>query len=100
MTFKDYHAFYDAVYSQDHPRGESHGWIQWKGTDVCIDIHCVCGHSGHVDGDFFYHYRCPSCQRVYAVGQNVKLIPLTAEQVQFLADAGLTIYTDTDGDGA
>jgi hypothetical protein len=76
-------AQYDAIYSQDYggrtPEG-SHGWIQWKGTDVCIDVRCACGHSGHIDGDFFYYYRCPSCQALYAVGQNIKLIALTAEQ--------------------
>ena len=32
-----------------------HGWIQWKGTDVCIDLHCECGSHGHVDGDFVYY---------------------------------------------
>lgn len=74
---------YDAIYSQDfggRTPTEPYGWIQWKGTDVCIDLRCACGHSGHVDADFFYYYRCPACQRLYAVGQNVKLIALTPEQ--------------------
>lgn len=26
-------------FSHDKP----HGWIQWKGTDVCVDIYCKCG---------------------------------------------------------
>lgn len=72
--------FYETVYSQDNPKGEAHGWIQWKGTDVCIDLHCACGYHGHFDGDFFYFYECPACHAKYAVGQNVKLIPLTTEQ--------------------
>jgi hypothetical protein len=72
---------YDEVYSQDFDTGDTpHGWIQWKGTDVCIDLHCECGHHGHHDGDFFYYYECPSCGRKYAVGQNVKLIELTSKQ--------------------
>lgn len=57
-----------------------YGWIQWKGTDVCIDLHCVCGHHGHFDGDFFYYYQCPECKAKYAVGMNVALIPLTEQQ--------------------
>lgn len=60
--------------------GIPHGWIQWKGTDVSIDLHCVCGHHGHYDGDFLYFYQCPGCGARYAVGQNVRLIPLTEQQ--------------------
>jgi len=26
---------YDSVHDQDHERTGSHGWVQWKGTDVC-----------------------------------------------------------------
>lgn len=72
--------FYDSVYSQDNLPSGSHGWIQWKGTDVCIDLHCRCGHHGHFDGEFLYFYECRGCGAKYAVGQYVKLIPLTAEQ--------------------
>jgi hypothetical protein len=54
--------------------GESHGWIQWKGTNVCIDLRCACGHHGHFDGEFFYSYECPACHRKFAVGMTIKLI--------------------------
>ncbi len=43
---------------RDNPPTEAGGWIQWKGTDVCIDLHCVCGNNGHVDGDFMYEVQC------------------------------------------
>ena len=76
--------FYESVYSGDHQKGEAHGWIQWKGTDVCVDLHCKCGHHGHYDGDFLYFYQCPACGTKYAVGQNIKLIPLTAEQEKYV----------------
>ena len=71
---------YEAIYSQDNPPGPAHGWIQWKGTNVCMDMHCACGAHTHFDGEFFYHFECPVCHAKYAVGQNVKLIPLTPEQ--------------------
>lgn len=71
---------YEEVYGQDNPEGESHGWIQWKGTDVCMDLYCLCGVQEHFDGDFFYSYQCSECGQRYAVGQNIKLIPLTDEQ--------------------
>jgi hypothetical protein len=81
-----YHDHYEQVYSQDTqiPKGEAKGWIQWKGTDVCIDIHCACGHHGHFDGDFMYYYECPACKKVYAAGQTIKMIPLTEEQTNFV----------------
>lgn len=52
---------------------DSYGWIQWKGTDVCMDVHCVCGYSGHIDEDFAYFIKCPSCGRYYEVSGFVKL---------------------------
>lgn len=78
--------FYDEVYSQDKISTPSTGWIQWKGTDVCIDLHCVCGHHGHFDGDFFYFFECPSCHRKYAVGQNINLIPLNEGHIKEIAE--------------
>lgn len=63
-----------------HVSDKPHGWIQWKGTEVCIDLHCKCGYLGHFDGYFFFYYRCPKCQQVYSVGQNVILHPLTDKE--------------------
>lgn len=76
--------FYKAVYDRDNPPGEAHGWVQWKGTDVCVDVHCKCGQSGHVDGYFFYYYICSNCGTRYALGQHVKLIELTEDEVAFV----------------
>jgi len=78
----NYSQFYKGVYSQDNPEGNAYGWIQWKGTDVCVDLHCKCGYHDHFDGDFFYYFECPKCHRKYAVGQNIKLIELTEEQIK------------------
>lgn len=75
-------SFYEQVYSQDTPEGDAHGWIQWKGTDACIDLHCKCGHLEHLDAEFLYFYKCPACGAKYALGQVVKLIPLSDEQAE------------------
>lgn len=74
---------YEEVYGQDHPRGDAHGWIQWKGTDACVDLHCKCGALLHYDGDFLYYFECPHCQRMFALGQNIKLIELTDSQRKY-----------------
>lgn len=36
-------------------------FIQWKGTDVCLDFTCECGFTGHFDGYFAYVLRCRGC---------------------------------------
>ena len=65
-----------------NPFKEPYAWIQWKGTDVCMDIHCVCGQSSHLDCDFAYEIQCPHCQRFYAPNGHVRLEPLTASDVE------------------
>lgn len=59
-----------------------HIWIQWKGTDVCCDIHCVCGAHCHFDGDFFYEFQCPHCLRYWEVGTHVQLYEVTKEHFE------------------
>jgi len=64
---------------QDGPRG----WIQWKGTDVCCDIHCECGELMHVDAEFAYAVRCTNCERVYGMDPNITLVPLDPESTDY-----------------
>lgn len=61
--------------------GQPHIWIQWKGTDVCCDIHCACGAHCHFDGDFFYFFQCPHCKRYWEVGTHVKIYEVDAARV-------------------
>lgn len=44
---------------------ETHAFIQWKGTDVCMDFTCECGVNGHFDGFFAYVVECPGCGRLW-----------------------------------
>lgn len=61
--------------------GEPHGWIQWKGTDVCIDLRCICGVLGHLDTDFMYNVKCKNCGRVYMVSGYVELVEWNKEEL-------------------
>ena len=70
------------------------GLIQWKGTDVCIDVHCKCGWHGHVDAEFFYSFTCPGCGTVWAVGSVVRLVELT--DPEHIADAVDACHTTFD----
>ena len=72
-----------AVESPLFERGKRpHILIQWKGTDVCCDIHCVCGAHCHHDGDFFYEFQCPHCLRYWEVGTHVQLYEVTKEHFE------------------
>jgi len=52
------------------------GFIQWKGTDVCMDLHCECGHHNHYDGYFAYTIKCRKCGALYAPSCNVEMIKI------------------------
>jgi len=69
-------------------KGIPHGWVQWKGTDACVDLHCECGAHGHIDAEFFYHYECLSCGRKYALSGYVRLIELSHEAAEYVANGG------------
>lgn len=62
-------------------RGEGSAWVQWKGTDVCMDVHCRCGTMGHIDASFAYFYKCLKCGVLFAVGQTVRLYPMDSSIV-------------------
>ena len=67
---------------QEKFSNQSHGWIQWKGTNVCMDIHCKCGAFGHIDIDFAYYVKCHHCGRVYMCNGHVQLIEITEEKIE------------------
>lgn len=85
---------YAELFNQEAvPNDQPHGWIQWKGTDVCVDLRCVCGIQGgndpigHYDGYGMYAVQCNACGRVYRVMQNIGLVEaVTDEQREYLLD--------------
>lgn len=50
---------------------EPSAYIQWKGTDVCMDFHCECGAGCHFDGDFAYYVKCPHCDQVWEMPHTI-----------------------------
>lgn len=72
------HLFDEAVeFPFIKPKGsDAEMFIQWKGTDVCMDFHCPCqpeelAYAAHFDGYFAYYLRCPKCNTVYELGTQV-----------------------------
>ena len=45
-------------------------FIQWKGTDLCMDLYCPCGDGPHIDSEFAYYVEC-GCGKVYQMGTQV-----------------------------
>lgn len=70
----------EAFKIEEKYEGLPHGWIQWKGTDVCMDVHCECGYHSHIDADFAYSVKCPACGSVYACNGHIELIKLIDEK--------------------
>ena len=64
---------------QNTYKDEPHAWVQWKGTNVCMDIHCKCGEMTHVDDEFVYHIKCCKCGTVYFCNGHIELIELENE---------------------
>ena len=63
----------EAYKIQEDYKGKPHGWIQWKGTDVCMDVHCKCGYLSHIDGEFTYYVKCPKCETIYHCNGHIEL---------------------------
>ena len=74
MTYKHAKTEQEAYDLQDTHEGKPHASIQWKGTDVCMDVRCLCGYHSHVDATFAYYFRCKHCGRTFLVGRYVELI--------------------------
>jgi hypothetical protein len=48
-------------------------FVQWKGTDLCMDFTCDCGGGGHFCGAFAYVIQCPSCKSYYEMPTDLPL---------------------------
>lgn len=59
---------------QEKYSGMPHGWVQWKGTDVCMDVRCKCGAFGHIDADFAYNVKCIECGTIYTCSGFIEFI--------------------------
>lgn len=81
---------------QTVPPAEPYGWVQWKGTDVCMDIHCDCGEIGHIHGEFAYYVQCRACGKTYFVNGHVELVLLTADEADRIRSERTIILVDEE----
>jgi hypothetical protein len=50
------------------------GFIQWQGTSVCMDVHCICGALVHIDAAFTFAVQCGECGKCYLCRPFIELI--------------------------
>jgi hypothetical protein len=61
-------------------------FVQYKGTDICLDFHCICDTEdepagvGHYDGYDAYALRCGRCGRIYEMPTEIPLTLVTVTQ--------------------
>ena len=65
-------------------RDGPHAWIQWKGTFVCMDVHCSCGKLSHIDAEFAYYVKC-ACGKIWAMCANVRMLEVMESDVDGVA---------------
>src|SRR5262245_24727509 len=55
------------------PNDRPHNFIQWKGTDVCMDVYCKCGAHTHLDAEFAYYVQCGKCGTIWELANFVEM---------------------------
>lgn len=66
---------------RDVPGTDAGTFIQWKSTDVCLDLRCPCGVATHFDGFFAYVVQCCGCGALYELGTAVLAVRRRPDEV-------------------
>lgn len=80
-------------YDDAHPDGKANVFVQWKGTEACLDFVCECGRQGHFDGFFAYTLRC-ECGAVWEMPSTI--YPRRCDGAEFERDP---VQVDMGDDG-
>jgi len=78
------------------PGSDASVFIQWKGTDLCMDFHCECGYHSHIHGMFGYTIECVGCEALYEMGTQVRARRMSDEEAKRWRDRDLAILRDGD----
>lgn len=57
----------------DAKDGRPGSFIQWKGTDLCMDFLCPCGGGAHICETFVYAVQCGRCGRKWHLSPTVSV---------------------------
>lgn len=67
-------------------------YVQWKGTEVCLDFQCECSaeedaYEFHFDGFMFGHVKCPRCGTVWEIDAHPKVTRSSRTEAELLTRA-------------
>lgn len=65
-----------------------YAFIQYKNTDICVDIECLCGESFHYDGYFAYYLQCPNCNQIFKLNTHIEIQPENNPPKGYIAHKG------------
>jgi hypothetical protein len=51
-------------------------FVQWKGTDACLDFWCACGADLHFDGYFAMDFTCGQCGQTWELPHKLEPQPV------------------------
>lgn len=76
---------FQEIYGPSRNEDDTRSFIQWKGTNACVDLVCPrCNHRAHFDGYFLYAWKCSNCSAYYAMPIYLTPIPIAVEQAEYL----------------
>lgn len=79
------------------PGSDASMFIQWKGTDLCMDFHCECGRHSHIHGMFGYVIECVGCGALYEMGTQVRAYRMSDEEARQWRDGDRATLRDEYG---
>lgn len=72
--------------------GAGKTFIQYKGTDLCMDFYCPdCGEHSHFDGMFAYAVKCGACGAEFKMPEDVSSLMERLE-----SGHGLSVLSEND----
>ena len=74
-------------------------FIQYKGTDICMDFYCECGAHCHFDGYFAYTVKCPHCQAIWEMPFNIYPRKVCSETYEHWRENPQILEPDEDFEG-
>lgn len=81
----------DGEWQRPNDLAEGTGEIQWKGTNVCMDVSFPCGCNEHIDAGFAYYIEC-DCGMLYQASTTIafrNVNPL--QRMSWKVDGGVII---------
>lgn len=71
-------------------------FLQWKGTNACMDFYYKCGAHCHFDGYFAYAVKCPHCHTIWEMPSI--LIPRVADDKTYKGHVEMANVMEPDED--